>query len=104
MSMLDYPVLRHNAKLVDKMFTCLTHASAVIPALADTTAASMATQQHQQVDQPGASQLGGSFGRFRDLATPRLLSDDISDVVTPKPSGAETPASALVAAPEDEQA
>ncbi len=31
MSMLDYPVLKNNANLMDKMFTCLSYASAGIP-------------------------------------------------------------------------
>jgi len=32
MFMLDYPVLKNNAQLMDKMFTCLAHASTGIPA------------------------------------------------------------------------
>ncbi len=33
MSMLDYPVLKNNPNLMDKMFTCLSYASAGIPQL-----------------------------------------------------------------------
>jgi len=37
MSMLDYPVLKNNAHLMDKMFTCLAHASAGIPLIESAT-------------------------------------------------------------------
>ncbi len=42
MSMLDYPVLKNNPNLMDKMFTCLAHASAGIP-LVDPNLASSST-------------------------------------------------------------
>jgi E3 ubiquitin-protein ligase HUWE1 len=42
MSMLDYPVLKNNAHLMDKMFTCLSYASAGIPIIESAKAAANA--------------------------------------------------------------
>ena len=39
MSMLDYPVLKSNPHLMDKMFTCLSYASAGIPIIESAKAA-----------------------------------------------------------------
>ena len=57
MSMLDYPVLRHNAALMDKMFTCLSYASAGIatqidPAAAAAAAAKAATTTEAANNEP----------------------------------------------------
>lgn len=43
MSMLDYPVLKNNAHLMDKMFTCLAHASAGIPLIESSQSQSSAS-------------------------------------------------------------
>ena len=47
--MLDYPVLKNNAHLMGKMFTCLAHASAGIPLIessqSQSSASSSATAQ-----------------------------------------------------------
>ena len=54
MSMLDYPVLKNNAHLMDKMFTCLSYASAGIPlietAKAAVAAAAASAQQRGAAD------------------------------------------------------
>ena len=44
MSMLDYPVLKNNAHLMDKMFTCLAHASAGIPLIESSLSSAHSSQ------------------------------------------------------------
>lgn len=53
MSMLDYPVLKNNAQLMDKMFTCLAHASAGIPLIT-----AEATQIPPQANNPSQQSTG----------------------------------------------
>lgn len=53
MSMLDYPVLKNNAQLMDKMFTCLAHASAGIPLIT-----AEATQMPPQANNPSQESTG----------------------------------------------
>ena len=54
MSMLDYPVLKNNAHLMDKMFTCLSYASAGIPIIetAKAAVAAAAAASAQRIPPP----------------------------------------------------
>jgi hypothetical protein len=69
MSMLDSPVLRSNAHLMDKMFTCLSYASSGIPV---TAAAQNAVNAAQQTPPPPPN----------DHAECEMLSKQIELVVT----------------------
>jgi hypothetical protein len=66
MGMLDYPVLRSSAQLMDKMFTCLAHASAGIPLVAgEATVAGSGASATQQAASHGMSTI--SYQSFSEI-------------------------------------